>query len=251
MKWVKAGVLEDGKLHGREEGTPQGAIISPLLANLYLHYVFDLWVQKWRKKQPLGEVYVVRYADDLVMGFQRERDAAAMHSALAERFARFGLELHPDKTRVLEFGRFASQDRVRRGLAKPETFDFLGFTHIVGLGLQGKFQLRRRTSRKKSRAKLARLAEECRHRRHHQVAEQHAWLCQVLNGHFRYYGVPTNGRALRQFGHHVARIWHRSLQRRSQRGRWTRAQWKRFAQRFPLPTPRIHHPWPDQRFARR
>lgn len=251
MKWVKSGVLEEGELRERKEGTPQGAIISPLLANLYLHYVFDLWVQKWRKQQARGEVYVVRYADDLVMGFQREQDAAAMHSALAARLARFGLELHPDKTRVIEFGRFVSGNRQRRGLKKPETFDFLGFTHIAGLSREGKFQLQRRTSRKKRRAKLARLKEECQRRRHWRVVEQHAWLSKVLNGHYRYYGVPTNYPALEQFRYRVARMWHRSLQRRSQRGRWTQERWKTFERAFPLPSPHIHHPWPNVRFARR
>ena len=251
MKWVKAGVLEDGKLHAAQEGTSQGAIISPLLANLYLHYVFDLWICQWRKQQAQGEVYVVRYADDLVVGFQKERDARALHSALAERLAKFGLELHPDKTRVIEFGRFAREDRERRGLSKPETFEFLGFVHLCGISREGKFQLKRRTSRKKRRAKLARLKEESRRRRHHRVAEQYAWLSQVLEGHYRYYGVPTNYRALAQFRRRVAWMWHRSLQRRSQRGRWTHERWNAFEQRFLLPLPRIHHPWPAQRFALR
>lgn len=251
MKWVKAGVMEDGELHEREEGTPQGAIISPLLANIYLHYVFDLWVLKWRRQPGRGEMYVVRYADDLVMGFQRERDATAMLADLTERFASFGLELHPEKTRVLEFGRYARADRERRGQPKPESFEFLGFTHIAATSREGKFQLKRRTSRKKRRAKLARLAEECRRRRHSRVTEQHTWLSRVLSGHYRYYGVPTNHRALVQFQQRVARMWHQSLQRRSQRGRWTHQQWQRFEQTFPLPRPRIHHPWPEQRFARR
>jgi group II intron reverse transcriptase/maturase len=251
MKWVKSGVLEDGKLHEAKEGTPQGAIISPLLANLYLHYVFDLWVCQWRKQRAQGEVYVVRYADDLVMGFQKEQDARALHSALAERLTQFGLELHPEKTRVIEFGRFAREDRERRGLSKPETFEFLGFLHICGVSRDGKFQLKRRTSRKKRRAKLARLKEETRRRRHHRVAEQHAWLSQVLEGHYRYYGVPSNYPALAQFQRRVAWMWHRSLQRRSQRGRWSHERWKAFEQRFPLPSPRIHHPWPAQRFALR
>jgi RNA-directed DNA polymerase len=251
MKWVKSGVLEDGKLHEARKGTPQGAIISPLLANLYLHYVFDLWVCQWRKQRAQGEVYVVRYADDLVMGFRKEQDVRAFHSALAERFARFGLTLHPDKTRVIEFGRFAREDRERRGLSKPETFEFLGFLHICGVSREGKFLLNRRTSRKKRRAKLARLKEETRRRRHHRVVEQHAWLSQVLEGHYRYYGVPSNYRALAQFQRRVAWMWHRSLQRRSQRGRWSRKRWKAFELRFPLPSPRIHHPWPAQRFALR
>lgn len=251
MKWVKAGVLEDGKLHETQTGVPQGAGISPLLSNLYLHYVFDLWVCQWRRKQARGEVYVVRYADDLVAGFQREQDARAMHEALAERFAKFGLELHPEKTRVLEFGRFACGDRERRGLSRPETFEFLGFIHICGTDRKGNFQLKRRTSRKKRRAKLARLREEIRRRRHHRVVEQQVWLSRVLEGHYRYYGVPTNHRAMEQFRYAVEWTWHRALQRRSQRGRWTQERWNAFRQRFPLPWPRIHHPWPEQRFAAR
>jgi group II intron reverse transcriptase/maturase len=251
MKWVRAGVLEDGKLHEVKEGTPQGAIISPLLANLYLHYVFDLWVCQWRRRHAHGEVYVVRYADDLVMAFQKEQDARALHSALAERLARFGLELHPEKTRVIEFGRFARENRARRGLRKPETFEFLGFTHICSVSRDGKFQLKRRTSRKKRRAKLARLKEEARRRRHYRVAEQYLWLSQVLEGHYRYYGVPTNHRTLALFQRRVTWMWHRSLQRRSQRARWSPERREAFEQRFPLPSPRIHHPWPSQRFALR
>jgi group II intron reverse transcriptase/maturase len=189
MKWVNAGVLEDGKLRAAQAGTPQGGIISPLLANIYLHYALDLWVQSWRRKQAHGDMYVVRYADDFVMAFQKEEDALAMRKALAERLER--------------------------------------------------------------RAKLARLKEEVERRRHHRVAEQHAWLNLVLNGHYRYYAVPTNSRALKQFRDAVTWMWHRSLQRRSQRGRWNVKQLQRFERRFPLPLPRILHPWPSQRFALR
>lgn len=248
MKWVNAGVMEEGELHAVQAGTPQGGVISPLLANIYLHYVLDLWALSWRKKQARGEMYVVRYADDFVMAFQREEDARAMRQALADRLAKHGLELHPDKTRVIEFGRFSRETRERRGLQKPETFEFLGFVHIASTSRRGAFQLKRYTSRKKRRAKLARLAEEIRRRRHRRVAEQHAWLSRVLEGHYRYYGVPTNSRCLKQFREIVRWMWHRSLQRRSQRGRWTRQQLETFAQRFPLPSPRIHHPWPTQRF---
>ena len=251
MKWVNAGVLEEGELHEVQAGTPQGGIISPLLANIYLHYVLDLWVLSWRKTQARGEMYVVRYADDFVMGFQREQDAVRMRQAVAERLRDHGLELHPDKTRVIEFGRFAREDRARRGLGKPETFEFLGFVHIAGLGREGKFQLRRRTSRKKRRAKLSRLKEETERRRHHRVAEQHAWLSRALEGHYRYYGVPTNYSALAQFRREIRWMWHRSLQRRSQRARWNQARLAAFEERFPLPSPRIHHPWPDKRFALR
>lgn len=251
MKWMRSGVMEDGELHEAHEGVPQGAIISPLLSNIYLHYVIDLWACQWRKRHARGEMYIVRYADDLVMGFQREQDARAMHAALKERLATFGLELHPEKTRMLEFGRFAREDHARRGARKPETFDFLGFTHIAGISREGKFQLHRRSSRKKRRAKLVDIKEECRKRRHRTVPEQHAWLCSVLTGHYRYYGVPTNFRALRQFKVAVGRIWHKSLQRRSQRARWNRARQDSFEERHPLPPPRIMHPWPTQRFATR
>lgn len=251
MKWAKAGVIVDGKRHETDAGTPQGGLISPLLANMYLHYVLDLWVLSWRKKHASGEMYVVRYADDFVMGFQKEQDAMAMRKALAERLEHFGLKLHPQKTRVIEFGRFARERRAGRGLAKPETFDFLGFTHIAGISRDGKFQLQRRTSRKKRRAKLARVKEESERRRHHAVKAQHDWICSVLNGHYRYYAVPTNYRALTQFRYAVDWIWRRSLQRRSQRARWKEAQHKAFTQRFPLPEPRILHPWPTARFALR
>ena len=251
MKWLKAGVMEEGKLHETHTGTPQGGIISPLLANLYLHYVLDLWTLSWRKKQATGEMYVVRYADDFVMAFQKEQDATAMHRALAQRLADFGLKLHPRKTRVIEFGRFAGESRARRGLAKPETFDFLGFTHIAGTTREGKFQLKRRSSRKKRRAKLASLKDESERRRHDPVVEQHAWLSQVLTGHYRYYGVPTNYQALGQFRRRVRAMWFRSLARRSQRARWTRARLEAFEKRFLLPLPRLHHPWPERRFALR
>jgi group II intron reverse transcriptase/maturase len=251
MKWAKAGVLENGKRHETDRGTPQGGIISPLLANLYLHYVLDLWVLSWRKKHASGEMYVVRYADDFVMAFQKEQDAVAMRKALDERMAHFALKLHPQKTRVIEFGRFARESRAGRGLAKPETFDFLGFTHIAGTSRAGKFQLKRRTSRKKRRAKLARLTEESERRRHQAVPEQHRWICSVLVGHYRYYAVPSNLSALAQFRHAASRIWHRSLQRRSQRARWNHERHAAFERRFPLPLPRILHPWPSTRFALR
>ena len=250
MKWLKAGVLEDGELHAAEEGTPQGGSISPLLANIYLHYVLDLWVQAWRKKQAHGEVYLVRYADDFVMGFQKEQDARAMHAALAERLAKFGLELHPEKTRVIRFGRFARKDCERDGLKKPATFTFLGFTHICSEDRKGeRFQLKRLTSRKKKLAKLVELRAEMRRRRHEPMPRQHAWLGTVLNGHYNYYGVPTNSRALGDFRNEVERCWHRSLQRRSQRAHWTNERRKLVQERFPLPLPTIRHPWPQQRFA--
>jgi RNA-directed DNA polymerase len=247
VKWLNAGVMEDGKLREVGAGTPQGGIISPLLANLYLHHALDLWVCQWRKKHARGEMYIVRCADDFVMGFQCEQDARAMLSAVAERLAKFDLKLHPEKTRVLQFGRFARSERERKGL-KPETFDFLGFTHITDKNGKGEFLLKRRTSRKKRQAKLAAIREECRRRRHWRVVEQHRWLCAVVAGHHRYYGVPTNLRALHQFTRAVASTWHRSLQRRSQRARWKHDKWVLFERSFPLPSPRIHHPWPTTRF---
>jgi group II intron reverse transcriptase/maturase len=249
-KWLKAGVMEDGELHAVEKGTPQGGVISPLLANIYLHYVLDLWVQSWRKKQARGEVYVVRYADDFVMCFQYEEDARAMHKAVAERMAKFGLELHPDKTRVVRFGRYARKDSERQEGKKPATFDFLGFTHISGVDRkQGRFQLQRRTSRKKRNAKLALLKEELKKRRHDYMGKQYAWLTKVLNGHYQYYAVPTNYASLSSFRNTLENAWHRSLQRRSQRAQWTREQRKAVQQRFTLPRPKILHPWPEQRLV--
>jgi group II intron reverse transcriptase/maturase len=251
MKWMKAGVMKDGELHETKEGTPQGGIISPLLANVYLHYVLDLWADSWRQKRANGDVYVVRYADDFVMGFQHEQDAHAMHRALSERMAKFGLELHPDKTRVLEFGRYARREREKKGLSGPETFTFLGFMHVCGVSRKGTYQLQRLTSAKKLRASLARVKEGCKKRRHRPVVEQYAWLRSVVLGHFNYYGVPLNFPALRCFHWNVTRTWHRSLQRRSQRGRWKEGQRERFLERFSLPAPRIVHPWPTERFFAR
>jgi group II intron reverse transcriptase/maturase len=251
MKWVRAGVMEDGKLHEVEKGTPQGAIISPLLSNIYLHYVLDLWVNRWRKTQARGAVYIVRYADDFVVSLQYEQDALALRAALAERMAQFGLELHPDKTRVIRFGRYAREHGQCLGLGKPETFEFLGFTHIVGRHRRGTFLLLRQTSRKKRQASQARIALECKRRRHWALPAQYYWLCSVLTGHYRYYGVPTNARALRQFREVVRSTWLRCLQRRSQRARWNTAQCKAFEQRFSLPPAQIFHPWPEKRFADR
>jgi group II intron reverse transcriptase/maturase len=248
MKWLHAGVMEDGVLHEVQEGTPQGGIISPLLANIYLHYALDLWVSSWRKHTH-GDVYIVRYCDDFVMGFQREQDARAMRKALAERLATFGLELHPDKTRVIRFGRFAQRDSRLDGRTRPETFDFLGFTHIVALDSNGKTLLVRRTSRKKRNAKLSSLRQQMRERRHDPPGRQYAWLSSVLQGHYRYYGVPRNFAALASFHKQVRNAWHRSLQRRSQRARWTRERREAFEARFPLPLPRITHPLPHTRLS--
>ena len=248
MKWLNAGVMEDGVFHEVQEGTPQGGTISPLLANIYLHYVLDLWVQQWRKRHARGQVYVVRYADDFVMGFQDEQDARAMREAVAERLAEFGLELHPEKTRVFRFGRYAHEHCANEGRARPETFDFLGFTHICARGPDGRFRLVRRTSRKKRKAKLGALCKEVRRRKHDPVTEQYRWLKSVLRGHANYYGVPGNSSALKAFRHAVRHEWHRQLQRRSQRAAWTNEQQQRFDERFPLPTLRICHPRPHDRF---
>lgn len=249
MKWLHAGVMEDGKLHEVQEGMPQGSSISVLLSNIYLHYVVDLWAMKWRRTHAHGEVYIVRYADDLVMGFQREQDARAMRKALADRVAEFGLELHPEKTRVIRFGRFALRDCGLDGRRRPETFDFLGFTHIIARAPGGKSQRIRRTSRKKRAAKLAALRQEIRKRMHEPPRKQHAWLSSVLRGHYNYYGVPTNYAALQTMRYQVRQAWHRQLQRRSQKAGWTDAKRTAFDERFPLPQPRIVHPWPHQRYA--
>jgi RNA-directed DNA polymerase len=251
MKWLHAGVMEDGKLLDVEAGTPQGGIISPLLANIYLHFVVDLWVSSWRRTSARGQMYVVRYADDLVMGFQREQDARAMREALASRLAQFGLELHPDKTRVIRFGRFALRDSRLDGRLRPETFDYLGFTHIVAAGADGVSRLVRRTSRKKRNAKLAALRSQLRKRRHEPPRETHAWLSSVLRGHDNYYGVPGNFAALRSFRHQLRRAWHHQLQRRSQRGQWTANRREAFDKRFPLLKPCITHPDPRDRHALR
>lgn len=248
MKWLNAGVMEEGELREVQEGTPQGGIISPVLANIYLHYVLDLWACQWRKRMAHGQMYVVRYADDFVMGFQHEQDALAMREAMAERFAKFGLELHPDKTRLLRFGRFALQHCGKDGRERPETFDFLGFTHICAKAPDGSFRLVRRTSRKKREAKMRALRQEMRRRRHNPVPEQYGWLVAVLRGHANYYGVPGNSSTLASFRYQVRHAWHQQLQRRSQRARWSNEKRSRFDESFPLPNLLICHPKPHDRF---
>jgi RNA-directed DNA polymerase len=245
-KWLKAGVLEKGQWTCSEEGTPQGGSASPLLANIYLHYVFDLWVQHWRKTKAKGDVIVVRWADDFVVGFQHQPDAERFHNELRERFARFKLKLHPEKTRVIEFGRYAAERRKRRGQGKPETFNFLGFTHICGKKRSdGMFTVLRRTMRKRKQAKLKAVKMELRKRMHQRVAEVGQWLRSVITGHNRYYGVPTNLPSLGSFRFHVARYWYRMLRRRSQR---TRVTWARMFRLFRhwLPWPALHHPYPSR-----
>ena len=247
-KWLKAGVMENGAITPTEAGTPQGAVASPLLANVYLHYVFDLWAQRWRQHHAHGSIIFVRYADDIVCGFEHEADAQRFHAALQQRMERFALSLHPDKTRLIEFGRFAATNRARRGLGKPETFDFLGFTHICGRSRKGLFQLKRKTRRDRMRAKLRAIKEELRRRLHEPIPQQGQWLGQVVRGYFAYHAVPTNIASLSAFRNHVLDLWRRARKRRSQKDHTTWDRLARLAADF-LPVPRILHPWPDARFA--
>jgi RNA-directed DNA polymerase len=248
QKWLRAGILEDGIVTVDDRGTGQGSVISPLLANTYLHYCFDLWAARWRRREATGDMIVVRYADDLVVGFEREGDARRFLDAMRTRFETFALLLHPEKTRLIEFGRYAAANREKRGLDKPETFKFLGFTFICGKSRKGKFQIQRETRRDRMRAKLKEVKEQLQRRRHEPIPEQGRWLRQVVTGHFAYYAVPTNSRALSAFRHYVVELWRRSLRRRSQRDGMTWDRITRLAHDW-LPTPRILHPWPHQRFA--
>jgi hypothetical protein len=247
-KWLNAGVLEKGEWRCSEEGTPQGGSASPLLANIYLHYVFDLWVQHWRKTKAKGDVIVVRWADDFVVGFEHQQDAEQFHHGLAERFARFKLKLHPEKTRVIEFGRFAAKQRKARGQGKPETFNFLGFTHSCSQTRKGKFTVLRRTMSKRKRAKLKEIKLELRQRLHYPVPEVGRWLRLVVAGHNRYYGVPANLGSLSAFRFHVGRAWYRTLRRRSQKTRLTWERMRRLMNLW-LPRPALHHPYPQLRFG--
>jgi RNA-directed DNA polymerase len=247
-RWLKAGVLDEGVWSVSETGTPQGAVISPLLANVFLHYVFDLWAQQWRRRQAKGVMIVVRYADDIVAGFEHEADATAFWDAMRERFERFALELHGDKTRLLEFGRLAADKRRQAGLGKPETFDFLGFTFICGKSLRGGFLLLRKTRGDRMRARLREIKTQLRERMHQGIPEQGRWLKAVVTGYFAYHAVPTNSRALGAFRHHVTGLWLRALRRRSQRNRLTAERMAQIADAW-LPAPRILHPWPSTRFA--
>src|SRR5487761_1211142 len=249
-KWLNAGVIEDGKWSETKEGSPQGASVSPLLANVYLHYVFDRWARQWRRRQAHGDMIVVRFADDLVAGFEHEDDAKQFLSDLRERFAKFSLELHPEKTRLIEFGRHAARNRAARGLGKPETFDYLGFTHICGKARNGGFWLRRITISKRMRAKLKALNIELKRRRHQPVPVQGQWLGSVVRGHMNYYAVPGNTDAVAQFRTQVTRQWFKALRRRSQRTRLNWERMNRLAARW-LPPARIKHPFPDVRFAAR
>ena len=250
MKWLNAGVLEDGKLSDSGEGTPQGGSLSPLLANVYLHYVLDLWVDHWRKTQARGNVIITRFADDFIVGFQYQDDAERFLEELRGRLAKFSLELHPDKTRLIEFGPHAARLRKARGEGKPETFTFLGFRHIARMNRQGRFWVQRITDKKKMTAKLKSVKAELMRRRHLPVPEQGRWLASVIKGHEAYYAVPGNAEAVQAFRYHVTRHWRFALSRRSQKGRVTWERMSRLARRY-LPTTRIRHPWPRARFAAR
>lgn len=248
-KWLNAGVLEEGQWKCSEEGTPQGGSASPLLANIYLHYVFDLWVRHWRKTKAKGDVIVVRWADDFVVGFEHQLDAEQFHQELAERFAKFQLKLHPEKTRVIEFGRYAATNRKRREQGKPETFNFLGFTHMCGkTRSKGMFTVLRRTMSKRKRAKLKEIKTELRQRLHDSVPEVGRWLRSVVAGHNRYYGVPSNLGSLSVFRFHVGRAWYRTLRRRSQKTRLTWERMRRLINLW-LPRPALHHPYPRLRLG--
>src|SRR3954466_8483522 len=248
QKWLRAGVLEDEILTIEETGTGQGSVISPLLANVYLHYVFDLWAARWRRREATGTMIITRYADDLVIGFERQADAHRFLEMMRKRFEEFALSLHPEKTQLIEFGRYAVHNRKQRGLGKPETFNFLGFTLICGRTRQGAFQLKRKTRRDRSRAKLQEIKQELRRRRHYPIPQQGQWLHQVVRGFFAYHAVPTNLPALVVFRRRVTEIWWRTLKRRSQRDKTTWQQARKIADDW-LPKPKILHPWPSERFA--
>ena len=248
QKWLRAGVLEDKVVTTEERGTGQGSVISPLLANVYLHYVFDLWAERWRRREATGDMIMVRYADDIVVGFQHEGEARRFRDAMRERLRTFSLSLHPEKTRLIEFGRFAAQNRERRGLGKPETFKFLGFVHICGKSLRGDFQIRRKSRRDRMSAKLREIKDALRQRLHVPIPEVGKWLAQVVAGYFAYHAVPTNSPALSAFRYHVVILWHRQLCRRSQRAYVAWERMAKLADEF-LPKPRVLHPWPSVRFA--
>jgi RNA-directed DNA polymerase len=248
QKWLKAGVLEDGVVTISDKGTGQGSVISPLLANVYLHYVFDLWAERWRRREATGDMIIVRFADDIVVGFEHETDARRFWDAMRKRLEEFSLSLHPDKTRLIEFGRHAADRRKQRGLGKPETFKFLGFLFICGRSRKGKFQLKRKSRRDRMRAKLSEIKEELRRRMHQAIPEQGRWLAQVVRGYFAYHAVPTNSAALSAFRYHIERLWLRTLRRRSQKDKFPWERITKLANDF-LPKPKILHPWPSVRFA--
>jgi RNA-directed DNA polymerase len=248
QKWLNAGVLEDGVVSVSERGTGQGAVISPLLANIYLHYVLDLWAERWRRREATGDMIIVRYADDFIVGFQHEADARRFWEDMRKRFEEFSLSLNPDKTRLIEFGRFAAERRAQRGLGKPETFNFLGFTFICERNSRGQFLVKRITRRDRMRATLREIKDELRRRMHQPIPEQGAWIAQVVRAFFAYHAVPTNGAALKAFYYYAERIWLRTLRRRSQKDRFSWQRMHRLAADW-IPKPRILHPYPDKRFA--
>jgi group II intron reverse transcriptase/maturase len=248
QKWLRAGILEDGVVAVADRGTGQGSVISPLLANIYLHYALDLWTTRWRKRAATGDMIIVRYADDFIVGFQHESDARRFLDEMRDRLQEFALSLHPQKTRLIEFGRFAAERRNRRGLGKPETFNFLGFTFICGKTRAGRFQIKRKTRADRMRAKLQEIKQEMRRRMHQPIPEQGKWLGQVVRGYFNYHAVPTNGRALEVFRHLVTDLWRRTLRRRSQKDRMTWARMTELVDDW-LPKSIILHPWPSDRFA--
>jgi hypothetical protein len=246
---LTVGVVENGRWSSSERGSPQGASLSPLLANVYLHYVFDWWADHWRRTRAEGDVVIVRYADDFVVGFEDEQEAQQFLADLRDRFAQFGLELHPDKTRLIEFGRHAARRRARRGEGKPDTFDFLGFTHICAKSRSGgKFWIKRITIAKRMRAKLQQLKTELRRRMHWPIQAQGLWLRRVVQGHFNHYAVPGNYDAIRQFRTQLTRHWIRALRRRSQRDRMNWARMNKHVDRW-LPPVRIIHPFPNVRLV--
>jgi hypothetical protein len=249
-KWLKVGVVEDGKRSSQEIGTPQGSVISPVLANIYLHYAQDLWVQQWRRRHARGDVIIVRYADDSVVGFQYKSDAERFWKELIERMGKFGLELHPDKTRLIEFGRFAEVNRRERGEGKPETFDFLGFTHSCSKTRSGRFFIRRKTIKKRFVQKCKEIKQELKERMHDNVKETGKWLNSVIRGHQNYFAVPGNMDLVKSFYDQTTRAWLQMLRRRSHKGQ--NFSWKRFEKliRWLIPRVRIVHPFPDQRFQR-
>src|SRR5450631_140828 len=247
-KWLKAGVLEDGIITASEQGTGQGAVISPLLANIYLHYVLDLWAERWRRREATGDMIIVRYADDFIVGFQHESDARRFLDTMRKRLQEFALSLHPEKTRLIEFGRLAAENRKRRGLGKPETFTFLGFIFICSKTRRGKFQIKRKSRRDRMQAKLQAIKQELRRSMHQPIPQQGRWLQQVVTGYFNYHAVPTNSSTLTAFLFHVTNLWRRTLRQRSQKDWTTWERIKRLADDW-LPKPRILHPWPASRFA--
>src|ERR1700738_1317124 len=248
QKWLKVGVLEDGVVTVSDRGTGQGSVISPLLANIYLHYVFDLWAERWRRREATGDMIIVRYADDLVVGFEHEADARRFLDEMRERLGKHSLSLHPEKTRLIEFGPNAAENRKRRGLGKPETFSFLGFIFISGKSRRGKFQIKRKSRPDRMRAKLQAIKQGLRRRMHQPIPVQGKWLGQVVKGYFNYHAVPTNSQALVAFRFLVTKLWQRSLRRRSQNDGTTWERITRLAKDW-FPKPLILHPWPEIRFA--